>query len=52
MTTTLKVVLLGESGVGKTAILDQFANSFKEYLVSSLNAQFISKTIILEELNQ
>ena len=53
MTTTLKVVLLGKSGVGKTAILDLFTNDiFNENLMFSLSAQFISKTIILEELNQ
>ena len=53
MTITLKVVLLGKSGVGKTAILDRFINdNFKENLMCSLSAQFMSKTIILEELNQ
>ena len=53
MVISLKVILLGESGVGKTAILNQFIKGiFDKDLLISLSAQFISKTIILEELNQ
>ena len=53
MVTTLRVVLLGGYGVGKTAILKQFTKGiFDKYQLSSLSVQYISKTIILEELNQ
>ena len=42
----VKVVLLGESGVGKTSIIAQFtSNKFDPDCVTSLSAQFISKTI-------
>ena len=48
MTTTnpYKVVLLGESGVGKTCIIAQFTNgTFDANTVTSLTAQFIRKTM-------
>ena len=48
MTTTnpYKVVLLGESGVGKTCIIAQFTNGkFDANTVTSLTAQFIRKTM-------
>ena len=36
-----KVVLIGESGVGKTCIINQFANGeFDENCLSSTTAQF------------
>ena len=39
-----KVVLIGESGVGKTCILDQFINQeFHEELESTISAQFCRK---------
>ena len=42
----VKVVLLGESGVGKTCIISQFTeHKFDEGALSSLSAQFVSKTI-------
>ena len=42
----VKVVLLGESGVGKTCIISQFTeHRFDQSVLSSLSAQFISKTI-------
>ena len=43
---SVKVVLLGESGVGKTCIITQFTeHKFDQSILSSLSAQFVSKTI-------
>lgn len=43
---SVKVVLLGEAGVGKTCIIKQFIEKkFDPSTMSSLSAQFISKTI-------
>ena len=43
---SIKVVLLGEAGVGKTCIIKQFTeNKFDINVISSLSAQFVSKTI-------
>ena len=43
---SVKVVLLGEAGVGKTSIIHQFTyHQFDPDCVSSITAQFISKTI-------
>ena len=45
-TNPYKVVLLGESGVGKTCIIAQFTNgTFDANTVTSLTAQFIRKTM-------
>ena len=53
MATVLKVVLLGESGVGKTSIINKFTSGiFDPEVVTSISAQFISKTIDFKELNQ
>ena len=50
---TVKVVLLGESGVGKTCIISQFIQGdFNPDTVTSLSAQFISKTLEFNELNK
>ena len=47
---TVKVVLLGESGVGKTSITTQFTEkSFSEEFVTSASATFVSKTLEFEE---
>ena len=42
----LKIVLVGEAGVGKTSIIHQFTyHKFDPDCISSISAQFISKTI-------
>ena len=43
---SVKVVLVGESGVGKTSIIAQFTTGqFDPDCVTSLSAQFVSKTV-------
>ena len=42
---SVKVVLLGESGVGKTSIINQFVSGkFNPRISTSVSAQFVSKT--------
>jgi len=42
----VKVVLLGESGVGKTSIINQFTyHKFDPDCISNISAQFVAKTI-------
>ena len=49
----IKVVLVGESGVGKTSIISQFtAHKFDPHRETSLSAQFISKTIEFQDLGK
>ena len=49
----IKVVLEGESGVGKTSIISQFtAHKFDPHRETSLSAQFISKTIEFQDLGK
>ena len=49
----IKVVLLGEPGVGKTSIISQFtAHKFDPHKETSLSAQFISKTVDFPDLGQ
>ena len=49
----VKVVLIGESGVGKTSIIVQFTSGkFDQDQVSSLSAQFISKTIEFQNIGK
>lgn len=43
---SVKVVLLGESGVGKTSIISQFTSgTFDPDVVTSISAQYVSKTV-------
>ena len=50
---SIKVVLLGESGVGKAELISQFvAPKFDPHRETSLSAQFISKTLEFPELGQ
>ena len=48
-----KVVLIGESGVGKTSIISRYTkNTFKSKLMSTPGANFVTKNVIMEETNQ
>ena len=50
---TVKVVLLGESGVGKTSIISQFTkNQFNSRVETSVSANFISKVVDFPEINK
>ena len=45
-----KVVLLGESGVGKTSIISRFINNFfAENVISATGASYAGKTMIFDE---
>ena len=47
---TCKVVLLGESGVGKTCIIARFINNtFEENLISTTGASYAGKTMSFVE---
>ena len=49
----VKVVLLGESGVGKTSIISQFTNNkFNPRCPTSVSAQFISKQMEFPKYNK
>jgi len=50
---TVKVVLLGEAGVGKTCIISRYITGFfNPDTISSLSAQFISKTMEFKDINK
>ena len=52
-TEEVKVVLLGESGVGKTSILKQYIiKTFNENNESSISGKFITKTLELKDINK
>ena len=47
---TCKVVLLGESGVGKTCIIARFINNtFEDNIMSTTGASYAGKTITFDE---
>ena len=49
----VKVVLLGEPGVGKTCIINRFSyDQYNDRTVSSISAQFITKTIDIKSVNK
>ena len=48
---TIKVVLIGDSGVGKTSIIQRYVNDeYDPNIIFSSSAQFLTKTIELNEL--
>ena len=48
-----KVVLLGESGVGKTSIISRYiSNTYRNQQLPTTGANFVTKTIILEDENK
>ncbi len=50
---TCKVVLIGESGVGKTSIISRYmSNTFKSQLMSTPGANFVKKNVIMEDENK
>ena len=50
---TIKVVILGESGVGKTSIISRFINdTFEEELVTTTGASYVSKSMKFSDNNQ
>ncbi|MCQ2819269.1 MAG: GTP-binding protein [archaeon] len=50
---SLKVILLGESSVGKTCIINRFiSNKYEKNLEGTLGASFSSKTIVLKNGTQ
>ena len=49
----VKVVLLGESGVGKTSIISQFtSNQFNPRVPTSVSAKFVSKEVYFPQYNR
>ena len=52
-TDTVKVVLLGEPGVGKTCIINRYSyDQYNDRTVSSISAQFITKTVDFKNINK
>ena len=51
--TELKVVLLGDSGVGKSSILKQYVtHTFDPDINSSISSKYISKEVKIEDINK
>ena len=48
-----KIVLIGESGVGKTSIINRYiSNNFSQVLTATPGASFTTKTVFLKDFNQ
>jgi GTPase SAR1 family protein len=48
-----KVVLIGESGVGKTSIINRYTtNTYSDVLTATPGASFTTKTIMLKDYDQ
>lgn len=48
----LKVVLLGESGVGKTSLLERFVkNRFSQQYKATIGADFYTKEMVVDEVD-
>ena len=48
-----KVVLIGESGVGKTSIISRYLNNdFQSKLMPTPGASFVTKNVLMEEENK
>lgn len=46
----IKIVLLGESGVGKTSLMDQYVNrKFSSAYKATIGADFLTKEVMIEE---
>ena len=43
-----KLILVGESGVGKTSIISRYLNSFQEKPLPTLGAYFSNKTVVID----
>ena len=48
-----KLLIIGESGVGKTSIISRYINNtFKSQLMSTPGANFVTKNVMMEDENQ
>jgi Ras-related protein Rab-7A len=46
----LKIILLGESGVGKTSLMDQYVNrKFSSQYKATIGADFLTKEVMIDE---
>ena len=43
-----KIILVGDSGVGKTSIISRYLNKFQEKTESTLGAYFLNKVVIID----
>ena len=52
-TVNCKVVLIGESGVGKTSIIARYTtNTFESRMLATPGANFVTKNLMMEEENK
>ncbi|ODV62970.1 Rab family GTPase YPT7 [Ascoidea rubescens DSM 1968] len=50
--TLLKVIILGDSGVGKTSLMQQFVNNkFSHQYKATIGADFLTKEMLIEDKN-